>query len=152
MLEFAHALTGAVIAYNIHNPVIALPLALASHFVTDFLPHWNFDLDKAKNAKGLLRGKIVYHIFVDSFLGLVLGLLVAAKTLPDVSRTVVIIAGAFLAVLPDLIEAPLYFFGWKNKFIDRLLDFQKKHQWNVSFWPGIISQIAYTVFLLFWLR
>jgi hypothetical protein len=36
-----HVLTGALIATAVHNPFIALPLALISHFALDALPHFD---------------------------------------------------------------------------------------------------------------
>jgi hypothetical protein len=35
-----HALTGAIIGLAIGNPIIALPVALLSHFVCDAIPHY----------------------------------------------------------------------------------------------------------------
>jgi hypothetical protein len=35
-----HVITGAILVAAIKNPVVALPLALASHFVLDYLPHF----------------------------------------------------------------------------------------------------------------
>lgn len=44
MTGINHVTTGAVIAVGLNKPVLALPLALVSHFVTDALPHFNHDL------------------------------------------------------------------------------------------------------------
>ncbi len=47
MRAINHALTGAVIGLAVSEPAIALPVALASHFVCDAIPHWaskQFDL------------------------------------------------------------------------------------------------------------
>lgn len=147
MLEFAHAATGAIIAYKINSPALALPLAFGSHFLIDQLPHWNFNLDDEKLKQGKITLSTMIFIFLDSFLGLILGLLVAAQAFPNWSKIIVIIAGAFLGVLPDLLEAPFYFWNWQNKLISKLLNFQKKHQWNISFWPGMLIQITYLFFL-----
>lgn len=35
-----HVLTGVVIGLTIHQPVLAIPLALVSHFALDALPHY----------------------------------------------------------------------------------------------------------------
>lgn len=34
-----HALTGAIIGLTIHQPLLAIPLALASHYALDAIPH-----------------------------------------------------------------------------------------------------------------
>lgn len=38
-----HMLTGVVIGFTVINPVLALPLAFASHFVLDSLPHFGYN-------------------------------------------------------------------------------------------------------------
>lgn len=39
-----HALTGAAIAAFVRQPLLALPIALASHFACDALPHFGVDM------------------------------------------------------------------------------------------------------------
>ena len=41
---------GALIATFAHNPVLALPLALASHFAMDTLPHFDYPNKKGDHA------------------------------------------------------------------------------------------------------
>jgi len=41
-----HALTGAVVASIIKQPVLAIPLAFVSHFVCDSIPHFDSEKDK----------------------------------------------------------------------------------------------------------
>lgn len=148
MLEFCHAITGAALASQIHSPLISLPLCLASNFVIDLLPHWNPHLFTEKKKYGRLRPQTILILFGDSFFGLALSLWIAVSALPDTKKAIIILLGTLLAVSGDLIEAPFYFFNWRNKFIEKLIAFQRKHQWNVSFWPGMIFQIFYTVLLL----
>lgn len=40
MIATNHALTGAAIGLAVHQPLLAVPLALLSHFVLDGLPHF----------------------------------------------------------------------------------------------------------------
>lgn len=148
MLEFAHAITGATIVATIPNPAISLPLCLASNFLIDYLPHWNFHIYTEKEKNGNLSKRTIAYLFVDSFIGLVFSLLIAASFLPDTQKAVLVILGTFLAVIGDLSEAPFYLFNWQNKQIAKLIKFQRAHQWNVSFWPGIIFQVLYATFLL----
>jgi len=147
MLEFAHAAAGAIIAYKIGSPVLALPLAFGSHFLVDLLPHWNFNLDEEKQKNGKIPPKIMIFMVFDSFLGLILGVSVAAKALPNQLKALTVLIGAFLAVLPDLLEAPFYFWNVQNKFINQLLKFQKNHQENIACWPGLAIQVLF----VFWL-
>jgi len=147
MLELAHALTGGVIAYKVGNPWISLPLSFFSHFLLDLLPHWNPHLSAEKKKFGYISKKSFILVVIDCFIGLVLGLGVAFKAPPDTQRTIIIILGCFIAILPDLIEAPFFFLNSKNQLLKRLVEFQSKLQFNASFWPGIILQALYLLLL-----
>lgn len=46
MTGFNHATTGALIAAAVGNPFVAVPLAFASHFIMDAVPHFGWDLDE----------------------------------------------------------------------------------------------------------
>lgn len=152
MLELAHALTGGVIAYKIGNPALALPLAFVSHFAVDLLPHWNPHLAKEKKRFGCVSKKTTFLVVIDCLIGLTLGLFLAFKALPDIRRMFLVIAGCFLAILPDLIEAPFFFLNQKGKFIKKLVNFQSKIQYGVHFWPGMLFQALYISALLYLAR
>lgn len=148
MLEFTHAVTGATLTSIIPNPLVSLPLCFLSNIIIDLFPHWNPHLFSEKQEKGKLSTKTILFLLCDSFLGLFLGLWIAAASYPDLKKVLIILLGSFLSVLADLIEAPYYLFNWQNKFVNKLISFQRSHQWNVSFWPGIIFQVSYTLLLL----
>ncbi len=141
MLEFVHAAAGGLIAYKIGSPVLSLPLAFASHFLLDLLPHWNPSLTKEKKYKGKISPKTKIIIFFDCLIGLVLGLKIASMALPDLNKAFLVILGCFLGILPDLAEAPFYFLNKKTPFLKFLVNFQCEHQYNVSFVWGISFQI-----------
>lgn len=46
-----HALTGVVIALAIKQPLLAIPLAFATHFAMDAVPHFDAGPDHVKQAK-----------------------------------------------------------------------------------------------------
>ncbi|MDO8487955.1 MAG: hypothetical protein Q7S31_01400 [bacterium] len=141
MLELPHTLVGAAIATAIPNPYIALPLALASHFVTDYLPHWNPHINTELKSKGMISSKSRLIILLDSGFALMLGTLIAARFLPDVSRFSVIFFACFLAVAPDVAEIPYYFLGMQNvPLIKKLISWQRGHQWNVRPMLGVLTQ------------
>lgn len=94
-----HAVTGAVIGLTIANPVLAITLALLSHFVLDAIPHYDsknrvttkaFDIYLATDA--ILCVLLVIALFVNS---------------PD--NWLVPSICAFLAVSPDFMWAKGYF-------------------------------------------
>lgn len=150
MVLLPHTIVGAALAAKIGNPALALPLALASHFVLDMLPHWNPHLRTEQRTLGDLRPKTKRAVIVDVVLSLVVGILIATTVLPDLKHFVVVILGAFLAVLPDVLEGPHFFFNQKNKFVARLLDFQKALQFDAPFLPGVLTQLLLSFAALKW--
>lgn len=150
MLELPHALAGATIAVKIANPLLAFPLAFLSNFILDLLPHWNPHLHTEMKKYGQLAKKTKLIIIIDSFLGLIIGLWAAFRFWPNVMRSLMVVTACFLAVIADLSEAPYYFLGYKHPLINKIMRLQKRLQFNVPFWPGIITQIVFIIFCL-WL-
>lgn len=151
MIELPHTVVGAAIAAKVGNPALALPLALASHFVLDLLPHWNPHLNQeiAKYGKVTLKTRAV--IFFDVLISLVAGFAIASTVLPNTQHFIIIILGAFMGVLPDVAEAPYFFFKSKNNLLKRLIKFQSTMQFNVPFIPGVISQVLLVAATLWWI-
>jgi len=149
MLELPHAVIGATIAAKVGNPFFALPLAFLAHFLLDILPHWNPHIFTEMQSTGKVSKKSVTIIVVDALLALIAGLFMAFQFWPDINRVIIILLGAFVGVLPDLIEAPYFFLHSKNEFLLKLIKFQGKFQWKTSPFVGILTQII--VLLLCWL-
>lgn len=62
MTAINHALTGAAIGFIVQRPIIALPLALLSHFICDALPHWRTN----QPEKTVLRSRwFVRYLFLE---------------------------------------------------------------------------------------
>lgn len=150
MIEFPHAIVGAAIATKIGNPALALPLALASHFALDLVPHWNPHLNKEIKEHGYITKKTKWIIGIDVVASLAAGLYIASLALPDTHKAVIVVLGAFFGVLPDVAEAPFFFWGSKNKFLKNLVSFQSKLQFNIPIIPGLISQALVTAATLWW--
>ncbi|MDO8503416.1 MAG: hypothetical protein Q7S60_01870 [bacterium] len=151
MIELPHTIVGAALAAKIGNPALALPLALASHFVLDMLPHWNPHLRTEKRTLGDIRPKTKRIVMIDVVVSIVVGVAIATTVLPDTKHFIVVLLGAFLAVLPDVLEGPYFFFNQRNKVVSRLLDFQKSLQFDVSFLPGVLTQIILSFAALWWI-
>ena len=118
-----HALTGTLIGLEVSEPLVIAPLAFASHFVMDGIPH--FGNPKWKSAKGfrdwhfLVMGSIDFMIAVGVTLG-------ACLAWPD--RAARIFLGSFFAALPDLFYIPEIIF---NKRLDkRLRRIHARIQWS----------------------
>lgn len=106
MTGINHAITGAVVAAAIKRPELALPAALASHFVVDMIPHWNY------RVPGNLRTKNVVML-ADLCLSLLL-LFMLSLSAYHVSAWVVL-AGGLLAVAPDFMWLPYFLTGKASK-------------------------------------
>ncbi len=143
MLELPHTLVGITIATVIPNPLISLPLSLASHFITDYIPHWNPHINSELKTTGKISTTSKLIILSDSTLALMLGTLIATRVLPDINRFVILMLAGFMAVLPDVVEIPYYFLDIKQiTWINRLITWQRAHQWNVKPIWGTLFQFA----------
>lgn len=141
MLETSHVVVGAAIATQIPNPLVALPLALASHFILDKLPHWNPHLYSETDMYGKPTKKSTIITFVDLATSLTLGTLIASRALPDFGHFSTILASCLVAALPDIIEAPYFFLGVRNKYLRKWINIQRKMQFNNGFVWGIVTQL-----------
>jgi hypothetical protein len=152
MLETPHVMIGALIATKIPNPLIAIPLAFASHFVLEMVPHWNPHLNSETEKFGQPTRRSTFVTTVDSTIALVAGSFIAYKALPDVSVAITILACCFASVLPDVMEGPYFFLHMKNSFIKKWIKFQKSLQSDASLIPGILTQVITILAAIFWLK
>lgn len=134
-----HALTGALIGGVISQPLIAIPLAFASHFVCDALPHFGQDPGK-RNWK-------FKSVLAFDGLALLIGLVVALATenyFPALT--------ALIAISPDFVWIARYIFKEKWGSVDPEPK-NKFSQWHSSIqkyeteW-GITVEIPYFLILL----
>ncbi len=149
MLETPHVIVGAAIASQVANPWLALPLAFASHFVLERVPHWNPHLTSEIKKYGKPTKQTTVIVITDVVVSLVAGFFIASRVLPNVSHAITIILACFFAALPDIIEGPYYFLGIKSKITTRWIAFQKSLQVDASFFPGVATQII-TIIAAFW--
>lgn len=154
MISLPHTVIGATIAVKVASPAISLPLAFISHFVFDnLIPHWNPHIYREVNHEGKVSARSKKIIFIDVLSALAVGIAIALRFYPDLLRVATILAACFLAVLPDLIEAPyFFFFHSRNKYLVSYIKLHRHFQKNNSFWPGILTQIvilAVCFFLIF---
>lgn len=95
-----HVVTGALIATVIPQPLVAVPLALLSHFVLDMLPHFG-DTDQ----HSWLNRNFIYILAADAFI--CASFLLALVILQPVNWVLMIICGV-VAVSPDALWLPYY--------------------------------------------
>jgi len=135
MLSTPHLLVGAAIARSIPNPAISLPAAFFSHFVLDATPHWDGS-PKAPWSKKIMGGAAVDYIFGASLI-----FLISAND----PRQIVILAGAFLATLPDFILIFSRHFpklAANVPYLKRINNYHRDIQVNVRLAKGLLTASA----------
>jgi hypothetical protein len=138
MLATNHGLSGALIASVLPLP-IALPVAFASHFILDSLPHYG--ITKNQRNKSQIYRLIVTGDIMVALTGL-LGMAVLHKWNME--------AGAWVAWSPDLLWVIYYFTHNKTLQINPQNKFMKFHlviQRYERPW-GIIVEATFFIILL----
>lgn len=145
-------MVGAAIATKIPNPFIAIPLAFASHFVLERVPHWNPHINTELKKYGRITKRSTIITIADSTIALLVGTGIAYSTLPNSALAFNILACSFAAVLPDVIEAPYFFLKAKGNFIKKWVAFQKSMQVDTTPFWGILTQLLAIITTIWWLR
>jgi quinol-cytochrome oxidoreductase complex cytochrome b subunit len=143
MTATAHAVIGTIIAAKIGNPVLAVPIALASHFAADMFPHW----DTGTHYREKSDKKFLLQTFADVMLGFAMSyVLILALFL----QTNLIYAFFIIVVsqLPDWITAPYLFFKIKTWPFMWMYKFQREFNNRLDKPWGIITQVAVLLLLL----
>lgn len=151
MLETPHVVVGAAIATKVVNPALAIPLALASHFILDKVPHWNPHLYTETQKLGHPAGKTTNIALLDVGIALATGLFIASKFSDDLGKVILILICSLVSVLPDLIKWPYYYLGKRWKPLVKWVLFERSIQVNADFWPGIFSQGLIIATGIFWI-
>ncbi len=151
MLETPHVFVGAAIATQIPNPWIAIPLAFASHFVLEMVPHWNPHLNFETKKYGYPTQKSTALVIFDSTTALVCGSAIAYGALPNVNHAATILFACLASITPDLIEAPYFFLRARSKKIERWISFQKFLQSDAGPIPGLFTQFITVLAAIFWI-
>lgn len=146
MLETPHVALGAAIAIAIPNPLISIPLAFLSHFILDMTPHWNPHLNTETKKFGHLTHTTLLVIGFDLACATILTGIIYKYT-----NNPYIFLGAFAAVLPDIVEGPYFLWGWKNKYIDFWMKFQKSIQVDANIFWGLLTQVVVLFFCTFYI-
>lgn len=122
MLSISHAVTGAFIASKFPHPLVFIPLTLASHYLEDWIPHWDV-------GTGLSNGKRKRSTaFLLEWLDLAAAVTLIYFFWQQGTNQIIyhIWAGAFTGLIPDFIEAPKNFLQWEPFYLKPL---NKIHGW-----------------------
>lgn len=135
MTGFNHAFTGAAIGLAVQKPLLVIPLALASHFVLDMVPHFG--------------GHPIYewghkHFFKIIALDAVLtigGVSLAIALVPQL--VLPILLGVVCAMLPDITLIHYYTKGKPKQWFH---NFHLGIQWFERP-PGLLVEASYLVLI-----
>lgn len=152
MLETPHVLIGAAIATKVGNPFLAIPLAFASHFVLETVPHWNPHLNTETKKYGHPTKRSTVITAIDSTTALVSGSYIAFTALPNTGLAATILACSFFAVLPDVMEGPYFFLKMRRKWVEKWIAFQKSLQSDTTWYWGLLTQLLTIGATILWLR
>ncbi len=136
MIATNHALTGAMVAATLKQPLLAVPVAFCSHFLCDALPHFGVDLTFKSRA-------MYIWLVLDGLAALVMA---GVLLLYGVASPVLLAVCGFVAMSPDL--AWLYY-GLKNRLgnnesYDLLTRFHYRIQWYQKV-PGLIVEFLWAL-------
>lgn len=151
MLETPHVAVGIAIATKFPNPWIAIPLAAASHFVLDKVPHWNPHLYTETQKAGHPSKNSTMLALIDIGTSLVLGGAFAVRALPNSNLAILILACSFASVASDVIKYPYYYFHLRQKWLVKWVNFERSLQVDTKsvFW-GLVTQSLVIAASLWW--
>lgn len=138
MLSIPHTLTGAFIASQLPHPALYLPLTLASHYLEDWIPHWDVGTGLSNGKRK--RSTAFLLELIDLALAFGLIYLLWQKGVPDIQWHIWI--GALAGLLPDFIEAPRNFLKWEpwpTGYFNRI--HQKFHHSIHHMTLGLVPQV-----------
>jgi len=143
MTATGHALIGTVIAAKIGNPYLAAPIALASHFLADALPHW----DTGYHRQQISKQRFFIKSVLDVILGFVLSYLLIFFIFPSTNLIYAFIM-ILIAQAPDWLTAPYLFLGMKTTPFCWFYKMQKKFDSSIGLPWGLINQFVAVIILI----
>jgi len=135
MTGFNHALTGAAIGLALQQPLLIIPVALASHFILDVIPHFGGHPVYEWGHKHF--SKIIAFDAIMTVGAIALAIALA----PHLAFSILL--GVVFAMLPDLSLIHYYTHGKPKHWFH---DFHLGIQWFERP-PGLLVEAAYLLFI-----
>ncbi|MBU2542982.1 hypothetical protein KJ707_00225 [Patescibacteria group bacterium] len=132
MLSISHALTGAFIASKLPHPALYIPLTLATHYLEDWIPHW----DVATGLNNGMRTRIAAFLLELLDLAATIVLIYFLWQADQTKIQYHIWTGAFTGLVPDFLEAPRNFLKWEPCFLKQINEF---HSW---FHHSVVNKVV----------
>lgn len=137
MLSIAHGLTGAFIATQLPSPFVYVPLTFASHYLEDWIPHWDVGTGLS-TGKRKIKTALILEVG-DLLITFGLVYLFWGWGQNDLSQFWLAMIGAFVGLLPDFMEAPRNFLKSEPFF---LKPFNEVHGWFHHSTPNMALGLA----------
>lgn len=134
MLVAPHIAAGVTLGLVLREPMLVVPVAVASHFLLDSIPHWQETM-----APYHPTWKTYVRIPIDFAIGAAL-IWFALQLHPDAALSIGL--GAFFAAAPDLDVLTIILPKLKGKLVTLYWDWHCRIQREVSSWFGVITQLA----------
>ncbi len=116
MLSISHSLTGAFIASKLPNPILFIPLIFLSHYLEDWIPHWDVGTGLSNGKRSRKTALLLEFGELAITIGLVYWFWQSGSAVLNSTAW----AGAFVGLVPDFLEAPRNFLKWEPRFIKPL--------------------------------
>ena len=141
MLSVSHAATGAFIAAKLPYPALYIPLVLASHYLEDWIPHWDVGTGLTNGTRTRRTAFILELFDFAAAFALVYFLWQNGQSEPNIHAW----AGAFVSLVPDYFEAPRNFLKTEPAFFKPINKFHSKFHQSI---PNIAVGLAPQILLL----
>lgn len=146
MLSISHVATGAFIASKVTNPLVAIPLIFASHYLEDWIPHWDVGTGLSsgkRKRKDAVRMELVELVI--SFAIVFLFWHAGSTEFP-----LYIYLGGLVGIVPDFMEAPRNFWKWEPNWLKPLNNFHALfHHSTPNMVIGLLPQILLLIVIYF---
>lgn len=142
MILSTHYVVGMAVASQTGSPLLMPLLSMASHFILDRIPHWEY-LENEKQIKNNIP-----LIFLDLVAPAALSLLVFSSGALDFQNLFWLNLGGFFGILPDGMVFLKIVTKSKNIWLKKFFNFHRKNHTKTDlgrFW-GIATQS--TIFLI----
>ena len=134
MLTTPHAVTGAAIGALMPSPWLVVPVAVASHFALDHIPHWQETLAPYTPTRRTYI-RIVFDLILA---GLLVGLVAGWHS----DRTALVWLGAAAANAPDLDTITVLLPGLRRGPVQRFWDWHCRIQRETGELLGVYTQLV----------
>ncbi len=146
MILSLHLLVGAVIAVKFEFLPLVILFAFLSHYLLDFIPHWEYSIENIKKRNWKKSGLDFLKLTLDLGVGSILIMFIHHLTRVNYF---ILFTAAFFAILPDILTA-LNWLCPNNKVLKYHFNFHHKIHFPKDPAPEQVRYGAGKKILLFW--